>query len=317
MEDGLWEDTDKRSAFFKTEKWELIFEPCKLEAKDVLISRFGGGPLIGTYTLNSLDSSIQDPEFVKNIKEKWDQALAVNPRLKPGLKFRLEKYPDVEFWYSPPPSEEFGPPKKVKLSMGITDYGVFVATNSAAKQNPEYAQYLIEGGKRLFNNPYALFASPIGNCAIVESSDNKIALIKRSMGVHEYTGFYDTPGGHAEPLKHGFNSKDHFRAIKDEVSEEIKIPVESIEEAYFIGMCVNLENFRKPDMLFYLRTGLHSEKMDPNEEVSRLEKLTRDELFEKWKNRNYNIVPPSEALLVAYFNQQKGYDLSFVKRLWI
>ncbi len=304
----------------KTKTWELLSDPwslTKLEEDKVSVKTSNSVSTLN-YTLDSLDFLARDHEIRQRIKEKWLEAYQKNPKLTPGLKYRLDSDPKLIF--SSPElrreREKYGEPDPIEglnLILGITDYGVFVATNSAAKENHDFAKYLMENGRKFYNNEFAYFASPIGNCAIVESSDNKIALIKRADGMHEYPGFYDTPGGHANPSKHSSDSKGQFDAIKDEVSEEIKIPRESIEEAYLIGIMVNLENFRKPDLLFYLKTGLSSEKMDPNEEVSRLEKLTRDELFENWRKGTYNIVPPSEALLFSYFSLQKNYDLSFVK----
>ena len=198
--------------------------------------------------------------------------------------------------------------------MGITDYGVSVATNSAAREDPEFARLLMDEGERLHEDKYALFSKKIGNCAIVESADGKIAVIKRADDMHEYHGCYDTPGGHADPkVDEDGNIEDacftpeyHFSEMKREVSEEIGIPSESIEESYLIGMAANLEMFGNPDMLFYLRTGLDSSRMDPNEEVAGLEKLTREELFERFKGGELELVPPSEALVTAYFHQ-KGW----------
>jgi len=300
-------------------KWGLLISPWdfgKLDQNHVHVKPTSVSLL--NYTLDSLDILTRDYEIRQKIKEKWSEALAKNPRLKPGLKYKFVSDPKP-ILSSPAVGrirERYGKPDPIEgltLDLGITDYGVFVATNSAAKEDHEFAEYLMGKGMEFYNDEFAYFASPIGNCAIVESSDGKIALIKRAEDVHEYPGFYDMPGGHANPLKHSFDAKGQFDAIKDEVSEEIRIPRESIEESYLIGISQNKENFRKPDLSFYLRTGLHSSKMDPNEEVSRLEKLTKDELFEHYRKGTYKLVPPAEALLVSYFSLQ-GYDLSFLER---
>ena len=285
---------------YKTKTWELKTNPIQLNQDSIIINR-DNSVAIPTYTLQSLDLITLDYEVRQKIKEKWLTASEKNPKLRPGLKYKL-----ISAKYG-------GPAIIMHLNLGITDYGVFVGTNSAAREDPEFAKYLMDKGKEFYNNEFVYFASPVGNCGIVESSDNRIALIKRAHDLHEYPGWYDTPGGHANPLKHSFDSKGQFDAIKDEVSEEIKIPRESIEESYLIGITANLENFRKPDLLFYLRTGLDSNKMDPNEEVSGLERLTNDELFEHWRKGTYKIVPPSQALLFAYFSLQQGYDLSFLE----
>ena len=298
----------------ETKKWKLLTEPIQLDETSIIINK-NNPILIPTYTLQSLDLMTQDYDVKQKIKERWLKASEKNPKLRPGLKFRLISYPkEVTSVASSRLAESYDEPEPVfGLDLGITDYGVFVATNGAAKEDKEYTKYLMDKGKEFYNNEFEYFASPVGNCAIVESSDNKIALIKRAEDLYEYPGFYDTPGGHAEPLKHSFDSKGQFDAIKDETSEEIKIPKESFEEAYLSGISVNKETFRKPDLLFYLKTDLHSSKMDANEEVSGLERLSKDELFEHWKKRTYNIVPPSEFLLFAYYSLQKGYDLSFVE----
>jgi len=183
------------------------------------------------------------------------------------------------------------------------------ATGISSRKNHLFGKLLMEEGRRLYGDKYALFANPIGNCVVVEFSDDKIALIKRSDKVAEYAGFYDTPGGYAEPTKHGFTSEGHFKAVKDEVNEEIGVPVESIEESHLIGIMKSIENFGKPDMLFRLRTGLPSNKIVTNEEVSGLEILARDQLYENLVEGTYKLVPPSEALMVAYFSLLKGYEV--------
>ena len=301
----------------ETKTWEILNGPFELSQNELKAIK-NNYVLVPTYTLQSLDLFGRDYEVRRRIKERWLKASEKNPKLKPGLKFRLTSEPEeITSESLSREAEMYAEPEPIlglNLNLGITDYGVFVATNGAAKDDPGFAKYLMKQGKRFYNDKFAYFASPLGNCAIVESLDNKVALIKRADNLYEYPGWYDTPGGHPEPTKHSFDGKSLFNAIKDETSEEVKIPKESIEESYLIGLSVNKENFRKPDMLFYLRTGLHSNKMDPNHEVSRLERLSKDELFEHWKKRTYQIVPPSEALLFAYYSLQKGYDLSFLER---
>lgn len=45
-------------------------------------------------------------------------------------------------------------------------------------------------------------ASPLGNGAVVETSDKKIIVLKRSDNVGEFPGFYVFPGGHPEVNRH-------------------------------------------------------------------------------------------------------------------
>lgn len=298
-------------------KFEFIVHPSKLIGKGLMEDKIEI-MMTGSYTLDSLDIDIQNYRFRELIKDKWIQALEKNSKLRPGLKFRLQSSPQLSKFS--PAAERFRGSMEagaMRLELGMTDYGLFMATNKAAMEDPEYAKLLMKEAKRIHNDEYAFFSSPLGNCAIVESSNNKIALITRAKGSGEYSGYIDTPGGHANPAVHGFMAEGQFRAMKDETSEEIGIPFESIEEIYLIGICINKENFGKPDMLFYLRSGVSSNQWKFNEEVSKLEKLTKDQLFGHLTKGTYSLVPPSQALMVAYFSKQNNYDVkdfSFLKQ---
>lgn len=294
----------------ETQDWEFLSGPIRINQDKLRVCLGDSSGFILCYTLQTLELMTDDHEVRKKIKERWERAFEKNPKIRPGLKFRLASKPKED--YTEGLIERYEGRIDViglELRLGITDYGVFAATNGAAKEDPEFARFLMEKGKEFFKNEYIYFASPIGNCAVVEFSDGKIPLIKRSNLVYEYPGFYDTPGGHPEPTQHTFDAKGQFDAIKDEVSEELGIPKESIEEAHLLGVVINKRNFGKPDLLFHLRTGLSSDKMNPNYEVSGLEKLTKDQLFENLKKENFKTVPPSQALITAYFSLQKGYNL--------
>jgi 8-oxo-dGTP pyrophosphatase MutT (NUDIX family) len=41
-------------------------------------------------------------------------------------------------------------------------------------------------------------SNPLGNGAIVETSDEKIIVLQRSYNVGEFPGYYVFPGGHSE-----------------------------------------------------------------------------------------------------------------------
>jgi 8-oxo-dGTP pyrophosphatase MutT (NUDIX family) len=41
-------------------------------------------------------------------------------------------------------------------------------------------------------------ANPLGNGAVVETSDKKILVLQRSHNVGEFPGYYVFPGGHSE-----------------------------------------------------------------------------------------------------------------------
>ncbi|KAM7501989.1 hypothetical protein LguiB_000893 [Lonicera macranthoides] len=89
-------------------------------------------------------------------------------------------------------------------------------------------------------------SSPLGNGAVVESSDKRIVLIQRSNNVGEFPGHFVFPGGHPEPPEVGIeshqNDKDSknselinrkvsqemFDSIVREVVEEIGVPAATL-----------------------------------------------------------------------------------------
>uniref|UniRef100_A0A452XQB5 Nudix hydrolase domain-containing protein n=1 Tax=Aegilops tauschii subsp. strangulata TaxID=200361 RepID=A0A452XQB5_AEGTS len=87
-------------------------------------------------------------------------------------------------------------------------------------------------------------SNPLGNGAIVETSDEKIIVLQRSNNVGESPGHYVFPGGHSEPqevgiLAHQNDEKDvaglterisdeMFDGIIREVVEETGVPASSL-----------------------------------------------------------------------------------------
>jgi len=114
----------------ETKKWKLLTEPIQLDETSIIINK-NNPILIPTYTLQSLDLMTQDYDVKQKIKERWLKASEKNPKLRPGLKFRLISYPkEVTSVASSRLAESYDEPEPVfGLDLGITDYGVFVATN--------------------------------------------------------------------------------------------------------------------------------------------------------------------------------------------
>ncbi|XP_022146294.1 nudix hydrolase 9 isoform X2 [Momordica charantia] len=118
-------------------------------------------------------------------------------------------------------------------------------------------------------------ASPLGNGAIVETSDGKIVLLQRSNNVGEFPGHFVFPGGHPEPQELGIDSHDRVEGFADsntingeisqemfdsiirEVVEEIGVPAESLSNPVFIGVSRRELNVR-PAAFFFMKCNLES-----------------------------------------------------------
>ncbi|KAM3202401.1 hypothetical protein P3L10_030025 [Capsicum annuum] len=91
-------------------------------------------------------------------------------------------------------------------------------------------------------------SSPLGNGAVVETSDKRILVLQRSNKVGEFPGYFVFPGDHPEKVGiishegfqelnqcHTINSKvsqEMFDSIVREVVEEIGAPADSLSHLY-------------------------------------------------------------------------------------
>ncbi|KDO72998.1 hypothetical protein CISIN_1g0223461mg, partial [Citrus sinensis] len=114
----------------------------------------------------------------------------------------------------------------------------FVGTNL----NPLWEKFLVPSEDDVIQCQHT--ASPLGNGAVVETSDKKILLLQRSNNVGEFPGHFVFPGGHPEPQDAGITShpcgstdsefinhkvsQEMFDSITREVVEEIGVPSESL-----------------------------------------------------------------------------------------
>lgn len=117
-------------------------------------------------------------------------------------------------------------------------------------------------------------ANPLGNGAVVETSDGRILLLKRSNNVGEFPGHFVFPGGHPEPEEVGIVSLDSsdpevlnrlvaqemFDSIIREVVEETGVPAESLQNAVFIGISRRELNVR-PTAFFFMKCTLQSNEI--------------------------------------------------------
>ncbi|KAG8084540.1 hypothetical protein GUJ93_ZPchr0010g8994 [Zizania palustris] len=201
-----------------------------------------------------------DAALEESISEIWNRRLHQNPALYNGTKFR---YGGHGVHYKDEPNQEY----YVSLHLGLTDYRTFVGTNL----NPLWQKFLVLAEDDSVHCQHT--SNPLGNGAIVETSDGKIIVLQRSDNVGEFPGYYVFPGGHSEPqelgiLAHQTDEKDlallnervsqeMFDGIIREVVEETGVPASSLTEPVFIGVSRREMNVR-PTAFFFTKCNIDS-----------------------------------------------------------
>jgi len=201
-------------------------------------------------------ASADDDGLIEGV---WADRISRNPQLFNGTKFRFASVDAVN-----------GGIDGVTLRLGVTDYKSFLGTNCA------------ERWQQLLATSEAHLASPLGNAAIVETTDAHVVLIRRSGSVGECPHSIAMPGGHAEPEAvmvrsleewETFRSNDSSasdilsadwersvrREIWDgmvrEVVEETGVPRECLRPPLCIGFSRRVLNHR-PDIIFFIQCSL-------------------------------------------------------------
>ncbi|GER29410.1 Nudix hydrolase [Striga asiatica] len=206
-----------------------------------------------------LDTSLEN-----SITEIWDKRSQQNPSLFNGLKFRYGGHTL---------SGKAGSCNKahVCLHLGLTDYRTFVGTNL----NPLWERFLFPSEDDWIKCQHT--SNPLGNGAIVETSDREVVVLQRSTNVGEFPGHFVFPGGHPEPQEVGIIShqssgglscqminrkvsQEMFDSIIREVVEEIGVPAASLSKPIFIGISQRVLNVR-PTAFFFIKCCLHSEEI--------------------------------------------------------
>mgnify|MGYP002803426254 FL=1 len=190
------------------------------------------------------------------IEECWEVALAKNPRLFDGSKFRLQK---VSFDKDA---------KLLRLQLGLTSYKEYLGTN---RLDEEKRQIFRKDGIEHFGDEAAFFSNALGCEAALCTSDQQLVLLRRSGAVGTHSGLYNGPSGHPEPKNAGIRGSDDFVATEplldavkreifqsalDEVVAETGVPLETLSEPLLMGFMA--DPALKPDVLFLVRTSLDS-----------------------------------------------------------
>ncbi|XP_020552622.1 nudix hydrolase 9 isoform X5 [Sesamum indicum] len=126
-----------------------------------------------------------DVTLENSISEIWDKRVQKNPSLYNGLKFRYGGHTLSGR------ADSFRK-TDVCLHLGLTDYRTFVGTNL----NPLWERFLIPSEDDWRRCQHT--SNPLGNGAIVETSDQEIVVLQRSTNVGEFPRHFVFPGGHPE-----------------------------------------------------------------------------------------------------------------------
>eukprot|EP00435_Cladocopium_sp_Y103_P033746 s435_g8.t1 len=192
------------------------------------------------------------------IEESWEAALAKNPRLFNGSKFRLHR---VSFDKDT---------KLLRLELGLTSYKEYLGTN---RLEEEHRQRFQRNGLEHFEDEAVHFSNALGCEAALVTCDQQLVLLRRSGAVGTHAGLYNGPSGHPEPKNVGFPTasdwdgtssellrtavmKEIFQSAVDEVVAETGVPPETLSEPQLMGFMA--DPAMKPDVLFLLRTSLDS-----------------------------------------------------------
>jgi len=124
----------------------------------------------------------------------------------------------------------------LQLRLQRTSYKAFVGTNLRDTSLPDH-----------------LRADPLGNSAVVVTADGKIIVGRRSEAVFGHPGWYHCIGGHIDPDLHADGRVvDTFRAVTDEVTEELNVMADELEEIVCLGVIRDAAS-RQPEQLFAVR----------------------------------------------------------------
>lgn len=237
-----------------------------------------------------------DSALESSIEKTWEERLAAQPSFFNGSKFRYGGYKILTG------SEEMKWATSACLHLGLTDYKTFVGTNLC----PDWERFLAPDVDDAVKCRHT--ASPLGNGAIVKTTDGKVLLLLRGSNVGEFPHTLVFPGGHSEPEPIGIKghhllsssgpekrtlerkvAQEMFEGITREVVEETGIPASFLNEPLFIGISRRVVNVR-PTAFFFIKCSLssaqvaeHYQRAADRFESSQLLMVPQDELLQAAK----------------------------------
>ncbi|HUX06964.1 MAG TPA: hypothetical protein VMX35_06575 [Acidobacteriota bacterium] len=179
---------------------------------------------------------------------------------------------------------------ELRLGLQPTGYKDFVGTNL---RDPSL--------------PPAKRADPLGNSALVFTSDDRIMLGRRSGKVFGHPGRVHCIGGHIEPDRHLTGRRlDTFAAISDEVIEELNVEAKDIAEITCLGLVRDAAT-HQPEQMFAVRVNLTSRELHPRgpEHETLAAVVNSAKEIEKFlADCGEMMVPAASACLAAYLGKK-------------
>lgn len=162
------------------------------------------------------------PFIEAEIARKWETLVATRQYVYDGRLCRLIGY-----------TADAG---RVTLTAGPTSYREYHGT---------HAQRELDDSQR---------ANPLSVCCVVHTADDKLIVGQRSDVIAESVGLWHVVGGHVEADRHLEDSRLWpFEAMRDELSEELGLAPDGIEEMRCMGL-TRPEDTLKPELMFYAKT---------------------------------------------------------------
>ena len=273
-----------------------------IRAYDIVVSfAHLGGVTEESFIINCSATNDRQHSTRKNeaqIDAIWKDRKKHNPSLFNGTKFRFAGVRQSDRMH-----------EKVIIDLGITCYKDFLGTN----MSPNWHELKPEN-----------LASPLGNAAIVETTDQKVVLLKRSQNVGECPDTIVCPGGHPEPEMCDIKSMEDWKQISKstdptkessstdwnekirhelfdamvrEVVEETGIPRCKLGSVKCIGFTERVVN-KRPDIIFHIPCSIPAEEVHklyadgPEHEYESTELITmnRGEFFKRVLDNTCNTI---------------------------
>ncbi|XP_060069054.1 uridine diphosphate glucose pyrophosphatase NUDT22-like [Ylistrum balloti] len=252
--------------------------------------------------------------FDVQIESIWEKRRRENPKLFNGTKFRLHSVSED--------SHHNSPDGRITFNLGVTCYRDFISTNWAPN-----AKEILQRGKQDHNNSQAFMSDAMGVGALVQTIDNHVIFLKRSIHCGEAKGLWDIPGGHAEPqelvgklpvenidvtkLDPVKVIEEMFDSIKREVIDEVNIPHACLSEPELCGIARNTTAAGRPSVEFVIRCSLNAEEVKAKyrqgnqseaDESTNICLLPFDEVIEMKSGDDFwqNMAPSAKGCIVLY-----------------
>ena len=182
------------------------------------------------------------------INSTWLQKCKTNNRLYNQSKFRLGGI--------------YKSDSETTINLGLTTYKDLMGTNC----HP-LGQKMMMFGKDHFDNSQSYLSDALGVGSLLLTADKKFLFMKRALWTAEDHGKLDRPGGHPEPDNipniNSWTEDDYgkvenslqilnevFDSVKNEIRDEVNIPIETLNDPLLLGVTRSLERFGRPSAEF-------------------------------------------------------------------